>query len=276
MQPRTLQQIITELDPTFAGQRKSLEDRANLIPGQIASEEAGLGAKQEQAFGNILSGARRRGLGFSGIPVGEQAQYTASEFLPAVARLRQSGQERAFGLQDAILGTNERRDTLGQQIFQGEQDRAAQQAASQRAAAAQAQATFGAFNSLGLGGQGDQSGQGGLPKPQRTQNGGFNFFDIDGQPVNAAQYVAIQRQLGGTGTYRNLLQMMANEGDSNAKIALNYVGDDAQFGNAPAQFRGALSSLGATGSFGQPQRQAPRQATQISTMPMLNIPGARR
>ena len=145
MAARTLSQIISELNPTFQPQIQSLEARANLIPSQIASEEAGLGAKKDQAYEDIVSGARRRGLGFSGIPLGEQAKYAATDYAPALARLRQSGQERAYSLQDAILGINERRDTIGQQIYQTEQDRDAQEreAARARAAQAQVQATYG-------------------------------------------------------------------------------------------------------------------------------------
>ena len=255
---RTLDQIIAELDPTFAGQRKSLQERASLIPGQIKAEETGLGAKQQEAFGDILGGARRRGLGFAGIPLGEQAQYTATEYLPALARLRQSGREQAMSLQDAILGVNERRDTLGQQIYQTEQDRAAQERQASQARAAQAQATMGALGSFGsTGSPAEQGAPATLPKPQRTKSGGFNFYDIDGQPVNAAQYVALQQSLGGTSTYRQLLQMMSDEGDDNAKIALRYVGDDAQFGNAPSQYRTALGNLGATGSFQQEFKRKP-------------------
>ena len=150
---RTLQQIITELKPTYAAQAKSLQEQANLIPQQIETEEQALNAKKDQAFRDILSGARRRGLGFSGIPLAEQAQYASTEFAPALARLRDAGHERALSLQQAILGINERRDTLARQIYQQEQDRAfqaeqarlareAQERSAARAAAAAAQPTM--------------------------------------------------------------------------------------------------------------------------------------
>lgn len=267
MSARSLEQIIAELNPTFSAQTQSLQDRANLIPGQIASEEAGLAAKQESAFGDILGGARRRGLGFSGIPLGEQAKYTATDYLPALARLRQSGREQAMSLQDAILGVNERRDTLGQQIYQQEQDRAAQE----RSAALARQQLMPTFNPPG-GGEG--GGGATLPKINQTDKG-YQFTDAYGSPINAAQYVALYNSQGGSLTYRGLLQQMANNGDVNAKIALNYVGDDAKFGNAPTQYRSALGALGATGSFQQaPATTAFRPATQISAMPMLKIPGS--
>lgn len=123
---RTLDQILGELGSTYDPQIAQIRQRQGLIPGQIAEEEKGLQAKQTQAFDDILGGARRRGLGFSGIPVGEQARYTSTEFLPALARLKQTGREQAMSLEDAILGIQERRNTLGQQLYQSERDRAEQ------------------------------------------------------------------------------------------------------------------------------------------------------
>lgn len=268
MAARTLSQIIAELNPTFQPQVKSLQERANLIPGQIKAEESGLQAKQGEAFDSILGGARQRGLGFAGIPLGEQAKYTATEYLPALARLRQSGREQAMSLQDAILGINERRDTLGQQIYQTEQDRAAQE---RSAAAARAMPTW---NTPPPGG--DTGGKSTLPRINKGKNG-YQFTDAYGKPINAAEYVQLYNSMGGQIGYRELLSNMAKDGDKNAQIALQYVGNDAVFGSAPSQYQGALSALGATGTYQQAQ-QARRTTPQttISAMPMLSIPGVRR
>lgn len=256
MAARTLSQIIAELNPTFQPQIQSLQDRANLIPGQIASEESALGAKKDQAYEDIVSGARRRGLGWSGIPLGEQAKYAATDYAPALARLRQSGQERAYSLQDAILGINERRDTLGQQIYQTEQDRAAQERAS---AAASASPSFG--NLFGGGTNGASAGGTPLlPKINRNSSGGYAFTDAYGKPINAAEYVQLYNSLGGKLGYRDLLSQMASTGDKNAKLALQYVGNDAGFGNAPASVKAALTSLGATGTYGLSQQQYQQQS----------------
>jgi hypothetical protein len=247
MAARTLQQIISELNPTFKPQIQSLEQRAQLIPGQIQAEESALGAKKDQAYEDIVSGARRRGLGFAGIPLGEQAKYAATDYAPALARLRQSGQERAYSLQDAILGINERRDTLGQQIYQTEQDRAAQAKAARDALVTPS------WGNLG-GGSGDTGGgASGIPKINKGKNG-YQFTDAYGKPINAAEYVQLYNSMGGRIGYRELLSNMAKEGDKNAQIALQYVGNDANFGNAPSQYQGALQALGATGSFSEPRR----------------------
>jgi hypothetical protein len=260
MAARTLTQIIAELNPTFQSQIKSLEDRANLIPGQIASEESALGAQKDKAYEDIVSGARRRGLGFSGVPLEEQAKYAATDYAPALARLRQSGQDRVMSLQDAILGINERRDTLGQQIYQTEQDRAAQERASVRAAASAAAPSFG--NLFGGGGNTGGGNNPALPKISRDSKGGYGFTDAYGKPINAAEYVQLYNSMGGRIGYRELLSQMASTGDKNAQIALQYVGNDAGFGNAPTQYQGALSALGATGTY-----KDPRRAGQTTTNP---------
>lgn len=146
MQPRTLDQILGELNTVYEPQINSLRKQQSMIPQSIASETQGLQAKQGEAFDSILGGARQRGLGFSGIPLQEQAKYTSTEFLPALARLQQGGRQQAMSLEDAILGINERRQNsaLGQRQY--EQQRYDQQqqferqlAESRRAAAAQAQ-----------------------------------------------------------------------------------------------------------------------------------------
>lgn len=160
MAARTLSQIVAELDPTYTPQIESIRQRQAAIPGQIEAEEKGLQAKQENAFGDILGGARRRGLGFSGIPLAEQAKYTATEYLPALARLRQSGNEQRMSLEDAILGIQERRNTLAQQVYQQEQDRAWQreqferqmeESRRQAAAAARASSFSPSFGAIGGG-----------------------------------------------------------------------------------------------------------------------------
>ena len=122
---RTLDQIMAELGTVYDPQVNSIRQRQSLIPEQVKQEEQGLEAKQQTAFGNILDSARRRGTGvaFGGIPLGEQAKYTATEFLPALARLKQSGREQAMTLEDAILGIQERRQNQAMGVRQYEQQR---------------------------------------------------------------------------------------------------------------------------------------------------------
>lgn len=123
MAVQTLNQIYRSLGNVYDPQAKLIRQQQADIPNQIAAEEKGLEARQTQAFGDILGGARQRGLGFAGIPLAEQAKYTSTEFLPALARLRQTGRQQATTLEEALLGINERRRTFAQQIREGDLQR---------------------------------------------------------------------------------------------------------------------------------------------------------
>lgn len=170
MAVRTLEQILAEIGSIYEPQVQNVRQKQAAIPGRIASEERGLEAKQTQSFEEIMGGARRRGMGFSGIPVAEQYRYNATEFQPALARLRQQGHSEALSLEDAIFGINERKSTLAHQLRQTDVDndfRERQFAAAQeeaRRAAARAAAA-----SSGFGGFGGGSGGGGGNKPAPTK-----------------------------------------------------------------------------------------------------------
>ena len=261
MQPRSLQQVLSELDSVYNPQIDSLRTRQAAIPGQIQAEEQGLQAKQETAFGDILNGARRRGMGFSGIPLGEQAKYTATEFLPALARMKQSAREQAMSLEDAILGINERRNAQGQNIFQFESQAAEQRrqfdenlrlqreqmAASQRAAA-QAAAAASPSYWYGAGG-----GQGAGPSlVEQRADKGFNFRDQAGRPISAAAYAAA------TGTpFREVLTRMAKAGDKGAQQALGFVGNDFGYDKRKVNTQSTAKLYNdLTWGMGRPQAQA--------------------
>lgn len=221
MATRTLDQVLASLDSVYNPQIEQIRRKQTLIPGQLAEEEKGLQAKQEQAFGDILGGARRRGLGFSGIPLSEQARYTSTEFLPALARLKQQGREQAMSLEDAILGIQERRNTFGNQIYGQElqQDLAERQfqesirqfneqmaeQARQRAAAAAA-----AKNNIlaGLGGGGQtsqpQAAQGGIDaNTQKAYNDVKNLLSKDAARIQR-EYSAIKASAGYGNAYDRL------------------------------------------------------------------------
>jgi hypothetical protein len=237
MATKTLKQITSQLNKADQGTINSIKKRQALIPQELADEEAGLKATQENAFGEILSGARQRGLGFSGIPLGEQAKYTASNFLPAVANLKRSGREKEMSLTDAILGIRSGNAKTALGLYQQEKDRAEQrrqfnlnlQEQRRQAAASRAAASAGSGFSPSLGALlGGGGAQGGYGMKQKAKTRGFAFVGPNGQPISAAMYAAA------TGTpFRQLLQQMAKKGDVGAKNALSFVGDD--FGYDPGR-----------------------------------------
>jgi hypothetical protein len=226
MQPRTLDQIIGEINNTYQPQVDSLRKQQSMVPDELKSNEAALDAKKDQGFSDILSAARRRGTGvaFGGIPLAEQSKYLATDYMPALANMRGAATQKATSLEDAINQIYERRNTMGQQIYQGEQSLAEnrrqfdtnlafqrEQEARQRAAAGSA-----------------------LPS--------FNQ-----QPVQAPQY------LGNNDLRGHLTYLAQKEGNQNAALALKYVGNDGRYyldpyTTNPSIFK-ALDALGAVNTW---------------------------
>jgi hypothetical protein len=237
MQPtKTYQQIYDELGSVYNPQVDLVRQRQNAIPGQMAAEEQGLQAKQTQAYGDIVDGARRRGLGFSGIPLQEQAKYSATEYMPALARLHQSGQEQATSLEEAILGIQEKRSQQAQGNYQYETTLAEnrrqfdeQQAMARSEAARQAAASFNPTFDPSTLPMGPKTGSATATK---RADGGFNYVDANGRPISAAAY-AIAKQK----SFREVLQEAAKQGDKGAQTALGFVGDD--FGYDPRKVNSA-------------------------------------
>jgi hypothetical protein len=102
MQPRTIEQILAESEKYYSPLLESIQKRKATIPGMIQSDIAAADAAQTQAYENILTGAQRRGLGFSGIPLGEQAKYASTVYAPAILAAKAKGTEYGLTLDDAI------------------------------------------------------------------------------------------------------------------------------------------------------------------------------
>lgn len=228
------------LDPAYSGSRKLIQDKMASAPAMAEAEIAGLDAKLQGANTNILAGARRRGLGFSGIPVAEQAQYAATEYAPAVARTRDNARNQVMSLQEALLGLTREQRSQAQGVYDSElardlQERQFQESIRQfnenlrlqREQAARA-ASGGGGGGYSLGG-GGFSGGGGAPaggsgggaKMVAKKGGGFAFTDANGRPISAATFSKMKGI-----PMRSLLQQMANSGDYGAVVGLQLIGND--------------------------------------------------
>ena len=119
---RTIDAIIKEVSSRSDPQRQTIMKQVADIPRQIQAETAGLQAKRLQANDDILGAARDRGVGFGGIPIGEQAQYAATEFAPALARLQTAGVDRRTSLESALSDIGSRDFANAQDIFRDERD----------------------------------------------------------------------------------------------------------------------------------------------------------
>lgn len=169
MAVRTLDQVIGELGSVYNPQIQSIQQQKALIPQGVEADITQAKAEQSNAYEDILGGARRRGLGFSGIPLGEQAKYASTVFAPEVLRARQRGKQQELSLTDALNSIYENRrkyaDTLRQgdiandqwnQTFAFEKEKWAQSLRDQaeaRAAASRAAAASYGGGYTGAGGQ---------------------------------------------------------------------------------------------------------------------------
>lgn len=167
---RSLDQILQELDAGYNPGRQLINEKLNALPGQAESEISGLNATKDAAFTDIVAGARDRGMGFSGIPLAEQAKYSATQFLPAVARVRSSQNDVRSNLLDALNNSNLDQRKTAMSIRDSEMNRDEARAAEERAASrarAAAAASSGGLSSLfgGGGGVGPAPAPAGGPKP---------------------------------------------------------------------------------------------------------------
>ena len=239
MASRTLDQILADINAKTDPQRSLVLNQIADIPKQQAAEEAGLKAQEQQGYTDILDGARRRGLGFSGIPLGEQAQYHASQYLPAVAKLKTSFNDRQNTLQGTLASLDANNYAQANDIYNQERNFAEQQRqfdlnyALQKQSAAGSAGSGSALASL-FGGSAASATPAAAKLVQRADKG-FNFTDGAGQSISAAQYA----QLKGI-PFRDLLTDLAKAGDKGAQQALGFVGND--LGYDPSKI-GNLGSL---------------------------------
>jgi hypothetical protein len=209
---RSLDQILAEVSAQSDPQKQIVLSQIAGMPSQQAADESGLAAKKDQAYEDIVSGARRRGMGFSGIPLGEQAQYNATDYMPALANLRTSYGNRKSILESALADIGKSDYVTANDIYDKERSFEEQQR--------QSAATSATLGSLFGGDTPDTSGAATSNFTQRADKG-FNFVNQYGNSISAAQYAAE------TGTpFRDLLGMMARAGDKGAAAALAFVGND--------------------------------------------------
>jgi len=220
---RSLEQVIAEVSKQSDPQRQLILKQISGMPGEQQAQESSLAAKKDQAFGDILDGSRRRGLGFSGIPLGEQAKYSATEYAPAVANLKSSFNQRKSSLESALneIGRNDYSSAYNifntdRQFEEQQRQFNEQMAASQRAAAASAGGGGGGGSIADYfqaqGGQAPgQAPQGAAPSYGRNSAGGFWFKDASGKPIGAYTY----SQLAGK-DYNEIIRTMVKSGDTGA------------------------------------------------------------
>jgi hypothetical protein len=215
----TLDQVLASLNSVYDPQVQSVQAQQAALPTQTASQVSALGAQKDQAYNDILDGARSRGVGFGGIPLAEQAKYNATTYAPAVANLYAAQDSQAKSLTDALNSINQNKYNQAQSIYQYQTSLEEQQRefdAQQRSAASNAFAP-----SYSAAPMPTIAGNPASASAIARSDGGFNYTDSSGRPISAAAYAAAKGL-----AFRDVLSAAAKAGDKGAQTALGFVGND--------------------------------------------------
>lgn len=208
------QSAYNSLGSTFDPQTKVVNSQLAALPGQEATQMSSLQQAQANAFKDITSQSNSRGMLFSGFSPANQAIYTGTKYLPAVANLKTSIQNSTNQYQGQLATINADRRNAATTIVSNAQK------ASQEAAYRNAQLQIAAMKA-------QNSGSGGMSAYQayevgRNQaadaakaaaqyklgkfgSGNYKFTGPGGRPISMAQYVQ-----GSGGNASDLLDLLKN------------------------------------------------------------------
>lgn len=235
---RALTDILTELDSVYNPQRQRADSLYNKQVGELQPQESadlgGLEQARTNAFESINTGANRRGMFFSGIPLAEQGKYVGENYLPSIAGLK----NRYAGIRGNLYQTlaaqlgdiDTKQREFGQGIYNSEV-----QADIERERIAEEKRQFDARLAAEAA---SRAGSGG---------GGGGFVPTGGGRTGGSA----PQTLGAQETLRQRWQREASAGDYNAQTALNYAGDDGRYDGPVNSTRelNILRSMGIQGNY---------------------------
>lgn len=135
---QTLDQIMAELQPGYAGQKDVINKQIANTDETYKASELALDAAKTQGFNQINDQATGKGTAFGGMPITEQADYLSTKYLPGKQAARAKQQEDKLTLQgqSASLDTDIRNKAFGSRENQvGAKNQWNLQQAAQKAAA---------------------------------------------------------------------------------------------------------------------------------------------
>jgi hypothetical protein len=187
MEPR-LQEIYNQLESIYQPQRTALQQQQPLFEQQAAANRAALEQARVNAFRDITQTAGQRGMLFSGFTPEEQARYTGTKYLPALAGVEQTLQQRKLSLEQQLNQLQSQQRQSAQDILSKQM--AAEEAARQRDIDRQLKidlARMAARSRGGGTGRKSTTNKGwGKVKVGQGAGGGFAYQDPTGLPVSAA------------------------------------------------------------------------------------------
>ena len=105
MQPpqvQSIEQIVADQSGAYQPGIDLIGKKQALLPEKFKAAQMGLEGKKTLGFNQINNQATARGMSFSGIPLDEQAQYLASEYLPGMQQLAYQQNEEEMALTGAL------------------------------------------------------------------------------------------------------------------------------------------------------------------------------
>lgn len=124
---QTFQDILNQVTAQSDPQRQIVLGQIADLPNQQAAQTSAIGAQKDQAYDQITNEAQERGLGFSGIPLGEQAKYDSTTYAPALANLATSFNGQKATLESSLAGLGSNDYSTANDIFNQQQSLAEQQ-----------------------------------------------------------------------------------------------------------------------------------------------------
>lgn len=233
---RSLDQVLAEVTAKSDPQRQTVLNQIADLPNQQAAQTSAIGAQKDQAYQDLTDSARRRGLGFSGIPLGEQAKYAATTYAPALANLGTSFNNQKGTLESALSTIGQNDYSAANNIFNQDRTFEEQQRqfnaslAEQQSQAASARAATSQF-SPSLLPQTTAPTQ--SQKPQVTQNP-TQVKNLAGNKSQQDAYGAIQGLLGTkngsiiTSTLK-AIQQSANQGNTYDQAKIRIINSMPEF-----------------------------------------------
>lgn len=193
MDQQAIQPYYQSLESIYAPQRQLIQQQIKTLPQQYAMERSGLEQAKANAFRDIASTARGRGMTFSGYTPSEQARYTGATYLPTLGKIQQAQTEGLTSLQSALnqLYGTQQKEAMG--LWSDAQQRA-EQKRQWEAEMAEKRRQFNLSLNAGGGGGGtvaDPYAGFNVVANKDKDTGkttGYSFFGPGNQPITAAQY----------------------------------------------------------------------------------------
>lgn len=236
---RTLDELMAFTNSAYDPQRQAINQQIGQAGQAGQAEEQGLIAQKDKAFKDIAQLASNKKMLFSGFTPDEQANYTATKFMPAVAGLRGKVQDNIARLQSALLtlDSDQRKQVMGMQeddnkalnAYNTEQDRRKWE--QQQSEAAYQRELQKLRESAKLSQSAKVSNEPVRYTWTKNKNGGYAVVGADGKAANIDLATAVASQGGGIS---NLVSLLANGDAQDKKAANQYLKDVQKYGAAVA------------------------------------------